>query len=306
MYTIKVAALRAAVSVETLRAWERRYGVVHPARSESGYRLYDDEAIARLRAMRLLTRDGWSARLAAEAVIEHGPAAADLARVGAGTAAPDTSAAQAERMSSRFVEAAAALDGRAVARVLDEMFMLGSFERVAQDLLFPALRALGDAWAAGRLSVAAEHAASHSVARRLAAALDAAGRALSAREGVVVGLPPSGRHELGALVFATVARRSGLAVTYLGADLPVADWVSACDGADAAVIGVVVESDVAPARRVVDALLSAHPSLMVAMGGPMAPERGRHLWLPNGPIEAVELVRAALAVRLPLPGDRLP
>lgn len=285
------------MSVEALRAWERRYGVVHPARSESGYRLYDDEAIARLRAMRQLTRDGWSARLAAEAVIEHGPAAADLARVGASPTEAGTAAAQSEEIAARFVEAAAALDGRALAGVIDEMFMSGSFERMAQDLLFPALRALGDAWAAGGLSVAAEHAASHAVARRLAAALDAAGRAPAGRDGIVVGLPPTGRHELGALVFATVARRSGLAVTYVGADLPEAAWVSASDGVDAAVIGVVVESDVAPARRVADALLSAHPSLVVAMGGPMAPQRGRHLWLPNGPVEAVEIVRAALAAR---------
>jgi len=298
MYRIKVAAERAGVSVEALRAWERRYGVVHPARSDSGYRLYDDEAIARLRAMRRLTRDGWSARLAAEAVIERGPAAADLARAEAAEAGSGGSAAvadQADRIAGDFVAAAAALDGRAVARVLDELFSLGSFERVAQELLFPALRALGDAWAAGTLSVAAEHSASHAVERRLAVALDAAGQPPAAGEGVVVGLPPTGRHELGALVFATVARRRGLPVTYVGADLPIADWVSACAGAAAAVIAVVVESDVAPARRVVDALRSNNSSLLIALGGPRAPREGEHLWLPDGPADAVEALRAALA-----------
>ena len=42
MYTIKQAAARSGLSVPTVRAWERRYGVVHPERTASGYRLYDD------------------------------------------------------------------------------------------------------------------------------------------------------------------------------------------------------------------------------------------------------------------------
>jgi DNA-binding transcriptional MerR regulator len=294
MYTIKVAAQAAGVSVEALRAWERRYGVVRPVRSDSGYRLYDDDAIARLRAMRTLTRAGWSARLAAEAVIERGPAAADLVQLDEARARPAVAADHIERIVTQFVEAAAALDGRAVADLLDEMFSLGSFERVTQDLLFPALRAMGDAWTSGAVSVAAEHAASNAVARRLAAALDAAGRPVPDAHGIVVGLPPTGRHELGALAFATVARRSGLAVTYVGADLPVADWVSACEAADAAVIAVVVDSDIAPARRVANTLHAAHPTLLVALGGPKAPQRGDHLWLPDGPVDALEALRAAL------------
>ncbi|HET8570333.1 MAG TPA: MerR family transcriptional regulator [Candidatus Limnocylindria bacterium] len=51
MYTIREAAHRAGVTPDVLRAWERRYGVVSPQRTASGYRLYDDAAIARLRAM---------------------------------------------------------------------------------------------------------------------------------------------------------------------------------------------------------------------------------------------------------------
>ncbi|HSW42013.1 MAG TPA: MerR family DNA-binding transcriptional regulator, partial [Patescibacteria group bacterium] len=48
MYTIKQAAALSDLTVPTVRAWERRYGVVHPARTASGYRLYDNEAISRL------------------------------------------------------------------------------------------------------------------------------------------------------------------------------------------------------------------------------------------------------------------
>ena len=46
MYKIKEAAARSGVSVPLLRAWERRYGIVSPTRTASGYRLYDEDALA--------------------------------------------------------------------------------------------------------------------------------------------------------------------------------------------------------------------------------------------------------------------
>src|SRR3712207_450395 len=54
MYTIRQAAARTGVPVSLLRAWERRYAIGRPTRTPAGYRLYDDEAIERLRTMRRL------------------------------------------------------------------------------------------------------------------------------------------------------------------------------------------------------------------------------------------------------------
>src|SRR5688572_10732779 len=69
MYNIKEAAARAGVSVPVLRAWERRYGIVRPARSAGGYRQFDDATIARVRAMRDLVDRGWSPSSAAAAIV---------------------------------------------------------------------------------------------------------------------------------------------------------------------------------------------------------------------------------------------
>ncbi len=304
MYTIKVAASRAGVSVAALRAWERRYGVVHPARTQSGYRLYDDEAIARLTAMRQLTRNGWSARLAAEEVIARGPEAA------AGLATPDepprapgahAEAGGADVLTARFVAAAQGLDVAALDRALDEMFVRGGFEQVMENQVFPALKELGDAWSRSEISVAAEHAASHAVVRRLAAAFDAAGRQQSHGRGVIVGMPPGSRHEIGALAFATAARRAGLPVTYLGADLPVEDWRIAASTARAAVIGVATPADRKEAVRVAEALRTSHPELDISLGGRSAAavaggETGFRV-LPADLVGAVQSVHSALGGR---------
>jgi MerR family transcriptional regulator, light-induced transcriptional regulator len=206
----------------------------------------------------------------------------------------------------RFTDAAAALDTVELETVLDEMFATGTFERVVAMQVTPALRALGRAWEAGTLSVAGEHLASNAVQRRLAAAFQAAG-APGAEPPILIGMPPGARHELGGLIIATAARRSGLPVAYLGADLPLEDWVGAVErtGARAVVIGALMNADGAAARSVAAGLRMAKPGLLIAFGGLAAPEpeaadiaAGLALRLPEDVTAAVEALRAA-AARLP-------
>lgn len=274
MYTIKQAAARSGVSVPLLRAWERRYHIVEPARTTAGYRLYDDEALERVRTMRRLVDAGWTPSTAAAAILSGETIAESEARAGgpagAPTAAGDGSSAGLDvDLVQAFVDAAAGLDPDALEVVLDRMFARGTFEVIADGQVLPALAAVGDAWADGRLGVAAEHAASHAVLRRLSAAYQAAGRQAPSQGAILVGMPPTVRHELGALAFSTAARRAGLPILYLGPDLPVADWVATAieTKARAAVIGVLVESDVRPAVAVAEGLRAALPDLLVCFGG---------------------------------------
>ena len=276
MYTIKQAAARAGLTVPVLRAWERRYGIVAPARTASGYRMYDDAAIARVRAMRRLVDLGMSPSAAAVSINSGAVPVTDAARA----VALEPGAVD---FASRFVTAAGSFDLIGIEEVLDEMFAAGTFERVVDEHLLPALKALGDAWADGRVDIAAEHAASHAVLRRLAAAYQAAGRPSDELGAILVGLPPGARHELGGLAFAVAARRAGLPVLYLGPDLPVNDWVGVAmrTHARAAVIGVVTAADREPAERVATALLDARPDLLVAFGGRSAPDTSLDLAVPD-------------------------
>jgi methanogenic corrinoid protein MtbC1 len=86
---------------------------------------------------------------------------------------------------------------------------------------------------------------------------------------VLVGLPPGGRHELGVLAFAVAARRAGLDVAYLGADLPVASWIDAVDIADAAALVLAVPrvEDAEPADATVRTVVEHRPGTAVYVGG---------------------------------------
>lgn len=300
MYTIKEASSRTGVPVASLRAWERRYGVVEPLRTEGGYRLYDERAIAALSAMRLLVEDGWTPATAAAAITREGPEsvvgraarAANgtpggslLQRTGpqmrlagvrlrdaAGAEAPSSSdVPEGSELTRAFLAAASAVDVAAIESALDRAFALGPFETVADGWLMPTMRALGTAWAQGHVDVAGEHAASYAVMRRLSHSF-AAAASLTRGPRVVVGLPSGSHHELGALAFATAARRRGLAVVYVGADLPVASWRRAVRAfpTRVAVLAVVRDEDRPSAAETARALLESKPGIAVAAGGPFA------------------------------------
>jgi DNA-binding transcriptional MerR regulator/methylmalonyl-CoA mutase cobalamin-binding subunit len=271
MYTIKQVSTRTGLGAPLIRAWERRYGVVEPTRTPSGYRLYDDQAIGVLLAMRGLLERGWTASEAARAIRAGEVAVGEVAsEPPSGFGAPPASSRDHRRqMIEAFVAAAEAASPAGTEAALDEILASGSFEAVIDDVLLPAAAALGESWAAGRLGVAAEHAASGAVARRLSAAYQAA--AGDSRTKVLVGLPPGSRHELGALAFAVALRRRGVGVMYLGADVPVDAWVDVArrTKARAAVVAVVTEADRGPAAAVIDAL-RAVPVATVAIGGAAA------------------------------------
>lgn len=207
-------------------------------------------------------------------------------------------------LTEAFVASAGALDEHRFEAILDDMFARGSFEQVAGDLVMPALVALGEGWQQGLVDVAGEHAAAGAVQRRLGMAYMAAGRRGDERDLVLVGLPPGGRHDLGALAFATAARRAGIAVRYLGADLPLQDWMDAVKRtqAIAIVIGVIIATDVEPAERVARAVRAAHPGILMAFGGRSAQAIDLSaiepaIVLPDSLSQAVEVLRLDLVSR---------
>lgn len=258
MYAVKQVSALTGVAESTLRVWERRYGIVVPARSPAGYRLYDDDQVAILRAMAALVEDGVPASLAAQTVLGT-------------TVRVRDSGSDPSQESLDLVTAAGELDPALMHGLLNDAFAATSFDDVVDCWLPFELQRLGEAWQAGRLSVAQEHFASAAVARHLSAHFN--GAEAPGGVPVLVGLPRGGRHELMLLAFAACLRRAGVNTIYLGADVPLDDWKTAASevGARAAVLGVHLDDDVEAAQSVVDQLTTLRPPVAVRVGG-----RGRY------------------------------
>ena len=274
MHSVSSAARLCGVSPSTLRAWERRYGVVEPIRTEGGYRVYDDAALRRLTRMSSLIASGWSPRHAAAYVMtENGEGEAALP---VGTAVedvrpdpvPPTPEEEAEHIEV-ILQAAEALDAPRVSDELDFVFSIHAFDDLVDNWLGPVLTATGLAWQSGRLSVAGEHFLTAGIERRLSRFFEEAGQARGTGPRVVIGLPRGSRHSLGSFAFATSLRRNGCQVTYLGADVPTDAWLHAIEStqADAVCISVPTADDAFAASETVAALTRRRPDLAVYVGG---------------------------------------
>jgi DNA-binding transcriptional MerR regulator/methylmalonyl-CoA mutase cobalamin-binding subunit len=218
-HPIQVVARRTGLSPDVLRAWERRFGLVAPGRSESGRRLYSDADVERLRLLHRVTKEGWSiGRIASLpndellALLDDRPAPAVREH-----SAPSVDVFLAAALEAVTRYDAAALDThlwRAVVALAPADF----FDRV----LAPLLVEIGDRWRRGHLQPAGEHIAT-AVIRRVLGRIGDAMESQSGTFRVVVGTPVGQMHDLGALLVAASAAAEGWAVTFVGSDLPAAE-----------------------------------------------------------------------------------
>jgi DNA-binding transcriptional MerR regulator len=199
-YRIGELARRTGVTPELLRAWERRYGLLDPERSTGGFRLYSDEDVARIAAM--------------QGHLEHGIAAGEAARLALAEPSPKGTDGDGELLPAllRFDESAA---HAAFDRLLAEY----GREAVLRDAVLPALRAIGDGWERGDVTVAQEHFASTLLRGRLLGLARGWDRGNGSR--ALLAAPPGERHDLGLIVFGLGLREHGWRITVLGADTPV-------------------------------------------------------------------------------------
>jgi DNA-binding transcriptional MerR regulator len=206
---------RTGISTELLRTWERRYGLLMPARSPAGYRLYTEADEDRVRRMQAYQAAGLSAAEAARAAMRTDEPSAGLL---AARPAPDGPAAA-------LTAALDAFDEPAAQAILDRLLTDFTVELVLSRVILPYLQDLGDRWAQGQASVACEHFASNILRGRLAALARGWGHGRGPR--ALLACPPGEQHDLGLLVFGIVLHRHGWRVHFLGADTPVGDLAQA-------------------------------------------------------------------------------
>lgn len=240
-HPIGVAAERTGLTADVIRVWERRYGVVEPARNAAGQRVYSDADVERLRLLRRATDGGRSigqvASLDPESLAElvREDEAARLRAPGTGgvpggRGAPGPGGAGGaggpafESVDvAGLMERAVRLDGAGLESALRRHLSELGFAGFAEGVAAPLLRRLGDAWHAGKATAAQEHLGTVAVRRVLESVRQGEGEGPT----VVVATLSGERHEAGALMAAAAAELAGWRVVYLGPDLPVADVVAA-------------------------------------------------------------------------------
>jgi MerR family transcriptional regulator, light-induced transcriptional regulator len=232
-YPIRAVSKLTGISVDTLRAWERRYGVVEPERDERG-RLYTEEHVARLKLLRDAVERGHAIGRVAPLSTEDLEAL--LARGGPPRETPTAPGAPVDL--SALQEAVDRFDGAALRRELSRLAAVLPARVLAREVALPFLHLVGEAWHEGKLSIAQEHL----VSAELRSLIGALARLHHIPEGaprLVLATPSGEQHELGTLVAALAAAGSGFGALYLGPSLPAGEIVQAArrSGARAVVLG---------------------------------------------------------------------
>ncbi len=213
--TYRIGTIAALVGVprNTLLAWERRYQLLNPARSERGHRLYTDADVEVLRRVKALLDQG----------LRIGEAVATIRRAGGdliGEAPQSTE--ELSEVSEALEEALLRFD-RSRADALRRRLVLLSFRQALDDIYLPTLRRVGERWHAGEIGVAQEHFVSAFIREQVVTMLHSLEGGPEDGERALCACYPGEQHEIGILAVAVKLALRGWRITYLGADLPLED-----------------------------------------------------------------------------------
>lgn len=210
MFRIEQIVRLTGIPKQSLQAWERRYGPVSSGRTESNRRVFSDADLARLFLIKKCMDAGH--RIGSIFHLEN----SELERLTGGGDGKQTSELD------EVLELIKNLNRDAVTKILVDRYLLTGPTTFAIEFVLPLMRAVGDKWRAGELSIASEHMITASVRSLLGSALNT-DRGRKSNLMVLFCTPEGDTHELGTLVAALVAQEAGVDVFYLGAQMPISE-----------------------------------------------------------------------------------
>lgn len=304
-YPIRKVTERTGVGGSTLRAWERRYGLLKPKRTPKGHRLYSDSDIALVLHVLELLEDGHAISEVSRRVLDNtGKAMRPQAEVKR-EASLLRSSGQWSDFLARFLSAVEDFSPLRLESVYNEASSIYPLDLVSQHLLEPALAELGSRWQKGDIGIAQEHFFSAWLRNKLGARLH---HEVPRSSGVslLLACVPGHRHEVGVLLFALAALGRGYRVVYLGIDMPLTPLpeVVARSGAKGLILAGGRESDRTATLSGLAELTNAL-SVPVFVGGPICRDSEQALvaagTLPIG--EQFALALHLVTSRLPVYGN---
>lgn len=236
-HPIRLVANRTGLTVDLIRAWEKRYHVVDPARSDTKRRLYSDYDIERLRLIRIAKQNGRRlvdvAPLTLEALRDvvsedsrYDRAQENQAEVYRPSWTSPLESSDTQYDIDAMLFAVQTMDQHRFDQLLQEGLVKQSLPAYLETVIGPLLREIGESTRLGKLRIAHEHMATAHL-RTFIGALRFR-ETFSGNEPKIVITTPTGQlHELGALMIAALVSVDGWLPVYLGPNTP-ADEIAAC------------------------------------------------------------------------------
>lgn len=221
-YNVKVVVQETGLKPETLRAWERRYGIPKPERSSGGHRLYSRSDIQTVKWLVERQEEGLSISNAVElwrSLVARGLDPLNMPDyTPLNTVSPQT-VETIDHFKNSWISACVKFNERQAEEILTQAFTRYPIEVVCNDVLAKGLAEIGDGWYQGKITVQQEHFASELALRRIELLI--AGTPPPTRgERILLAAPPEEEHDFILLLVNLLLRRRGWDVIYLGANVP--------------------------------------------------------------------------------------
>ena len=225
-FNLNVVVRETGIKPDTLRAWERRYGLPQPARTEGGHRLYSERDIDTIHWLTERLEEGLRIKQAVNLWKEMETSGQDPLLIKPTKPQPSQfdggmirESPNLTDMRNNWVNACLNFDEASAEQITNYAFALYPILTVCFDLLLGGLADIGEAWYKGVASVQQEHFATSFVTRRLDSLITATPP--PTRPGtILVACSPGDDHTIPSLMLTLMLRQQGWRVVYLGANVP--------------------------------------------------------------------------------------
>lgn len=209
LYPIGTVSEITGVNAVTLRAWERRYGLIQPERTPKGHRMYSQTDVDKIQLILDQLGQGIAISRVAESLTE--PAQSERA---------DADIWQ--QYQARMIDAIGQFDENVLDTIYNEAMSLYPVDIITRQLLTPLLISLGERWQTSEGGVAEEHFFSVFMRNKLGARFHHR-NIRNTGPSLIAACLPGEHHEFGLLLFALAAHARGYRLILLGADMPLAE-----------------------------------------------------------------------------------
>lgn len=293
VYNTKAVSVRTGVPADTFRAWERRYGVPKPYRTDESHRLYSERDVASINWLKRQTETGLTIRQAVALLRKtmSPPAVPPLRETGSP-----------EEAARLLFSALIGLDTPQAERVLSNCLSRYGVEAACVSVIQPVMYRIGREWSEGALPISVEHFASYVMRSRLTALIDSHGHTGTLGPAMTA-CAPGETHELGLLMLNLCLLRRDVRVVHLGADLPLGELVEMARRVRPRVICLSASTE-ENARTLIESVRSlgemGDELPRVSCGGyafranPELRSRVESLWLGGDAVQAADAIHALL------------
>lgn len=230
-YNIKVVAKETGVKPETIRSWERRYGLPRPERTHSGHRKYSDNDISIIQWLAQRQKEGMNISSAVsqwqnqdsfenfEPTNSYPSQIVDNSLLVSGNSRNN----KVDLFRNAWVAACLAFDRPKAEQILSQAFSLFEPEQICLEILQKGMVEIGMGWEKGNVTIQQEHFASALTMHRLESLVSSTPPPIR-KERILIGCAPEDHHTFSPLLLTYLLRRQGWDVIYLGANVPAVEF----------------------------------------------------------------------------------